>query len=620
MLVRYRMNSGCTLANMQADIHKIILGTATFNGSGVPTNLSAGCDTANSIKYGTYPSAKYAAVGTGATASGSASSIAATVLTVGGSVTGTFVIGMTLSGTDVVTGTTIVALGTGTGGAGTYVVSVSHTVASTAITGSTLNNTYSKIHSDYGDVTNYFRVAYSPSKRATSSSSTISGTTLTVGGTCFGLFEVGMVLTGAGVSANTIITAFDSARGGPGTYTISVSQTVSTAVPMAAEYTLNTGGSTSSSIATTTLTVGGIVSGNFQPGMIISGTGVTAGTTILQQLTGTAGLAGTYQVSASQTVAATDITGQMTATMAQTGGISSLTLAQSYTSNTDTLVNSRVIDRYLNIGTIHASFNGTIMTVGSSESVPRDNNPDNRLRFGFRLQPGDVITKVIHPFYSTGSNLSNTEVTATAEIAGSTRILSQLTGNAEHTNTATFEMSMINNTGTTYWQVLRPINARLDMNTYNEKITPHGIDIVVSTKMIYFSSPVQGTQVGVFDIGKNGVSRIYTGNMLMAGIDLQQETFGVTIPYTYRFTTNTYGVQTGLSLNFITPQKRFDSSFALIIIENPTFVFQEDNGSVLSVVYGLLKLAENTYASHTTYTDAGSVRRITINDYAILTE
>ncbi len=138
--------------------------------------------------------------------------------------------------------------------------------------------------------------------------------------------------------------------------------------------------------------------------------------------------------------------------------------------------------------------------------------------------------------------------------------------------------------------------------------------------MIYFSSPVQGTQVGVFDIGKNGVSRIYTGNMLMAGIDLQQETFGVTIPYTYRFTTNTYGVQTGLSLNFITPQKRFDSSFALIIIENPTFVFQEDNGSVLSVVYGLLKLAENTYASHTTYTDAGSVRRITINDYAILTE
>jgi hypothetical protein len=150
------MNSSCTLADMRADIDAIIQGTATFNGSGVPTNLSAGCDTANSIKYGTYPSAKYASVGTGAAASGSASSIAATVLTVGGSVTVTFAVGMSVTGTGVAVGTTIVALGTGTGGAGTYVVSVSQTVSSTTITGTTLNNTYSKLHSDYNDVTHYF--------------------------------------------------------------------------------------------------------------------------------------------------------------------------------------------------------------------------------------------------------------------------------------------------------------------------------------------------------------------------------------------------------------------------------------------------------------------------------
>ena len=96
MLVRYRMNSSCTVDNMRADINAIIAGTATFDGSGVPTNLSAGCNTAASIKYGTYPSAKYAKVGTGATASGTASSIAATVMTVGGTVTGTFVVGMKL--------------------------------------------------------------------------------------------------------------------------------------------------------------------------------------------------------------------------------------------------------------------------------------------------------------------------------------------------------------------------------------------------------------------------------------------------------------------------------------------------------------------------------------------
>jgi hypothetical protein len=33
-----------------------------------------------------------------------------------------------------------------------------------------------------------------------------------------------------------------------------------------------------------------------------------------------------------------------------------------------------------------------------------------------------------------------------------------------------------------------------------------------------------------------------------------------------------------------------------------------------------MKLPENTYASNVTYVDASAVRRLTINDYAILTE
>ena len=72
---------------------------------------------------------------TGQTASGTASSISGVTLTVGGTVTGTFSAGMSLSGTGVASGTTIVGYGTGTGGAGTYIVSVSQTVSSTTITG-----------------------------------------------------------------------------------------------------------------------------------------------------------------------------------------------------------------------------------------------------------------------------------------------------------------------------------------------------------------------------------------------------------------------------------------------------------------------------------------------------
>jgi len=62
-----------------------------------------------------------------------ASSISGTTLTVGGTVTGTFAVGQTISGTGVTSGTVITALGTGTGGAGTYTVSASQTVASTII-------------------------------------------------------------------------------------------------------------------------------------------------------------------------------------------------------------------------------------------------------------------------------------------------------------------------------------------------------------------------------------------------------------------------------------------------------------------------------------------------------
>jgi hypothetical protein len=65
------------------------------------------------------------------------------------------------------------------------------------------------------------------------------------------------------------------------------------------------------SIATTTLTVSAISAGSIFPSMLITGTGVTAGTSIVEQLTGTTGGTGTYKVSASQTVTSTAITGNL---------------------------------------------------------------------------------------------------------------------------------------------------------------------------------------------------------------------------------------------------------------------------------------------------------------------
>jgi hypothetical protein len=63
------------------------------------------------------------------------------------------------------------------------------------------------------------------------------------------------------------------------------------------------------SIATTTMTVSAVASGVLLPCMTLTGTGVSAGTRIVSQSTGTAGEAGDYVVSISQTVASTTVQG-----------------------------------------------------------------------------------------------------------------------------------------------------------------------------------------------------------------------------------------------------------------------------------------------------------------------
>jgi hypothetical protein len=76
-----------------------------------------------------------AAGSTIAAATSTASSIAGDVLTIGGTLTGTFVVGQMITGTGIPADTYITALGTGSGGAGTYTINTSLTIASEAING-----------------------------------------------------------------------------------------------------------------------------------------------------------------------------------------------------------------------------------------------------------------------------------------------------------------------------------------------------------------------------------------------------------------------------------------------------------------------------------------------------
>ena len=138
-------------------------------------------------------------------------SISTTTLTVTSVLSGTIAVGQAIFGANIAQNTVITALGTGTGGVGTYTVSDSQTTAST-----TINSVASP-----AIVTG-----------------AIAGTTLTVSAVTSGTLKIGQTIEGSGVTDGTIITAFGTGSGGVGTYTVSASQTVSSTTIYALNWTV----------------------------------------------------------------------------------------------------------------------------------------------------------------------------------------------------------------------------------------------------------------------------------------------------------------------------------------------------------------------------------------------
>jgi hypothetical protein len=138
-------------------------------------------------------------------------SISTTTLTVDSVQSGTIAVGQAIFGQGIAQNTVITALGTGTGGAGTYTVSNSQTVATTQI------NSVAAPAVVTGSIT---------------------GTTLTVSGVTSGTLQIGQTLEGANVTDGTIITAFGTGTGGTGTYTVSPSQTAASATIYALNWTV----------------------------------------------------------------------------------------------------------------------------------------------------------------------------------------------------------------------------------------------------------------------------------------------------------------------------------------------------------------------------------------------
>ena len=249
-------------------------------------------------------------------------SIAGTTLTVSVLASGTLAIGQILSDStgNVVANTTITGFGSGTGGLGTYSVSVSQTVASEAMTTeappSTVAIPRARINSKISAVQYVPAIAaLGPWALVTAISiGSINSTDAVVDG-----YFAGNVLTVTAVASGTIvlgdtifdvqglvpngtvISSFVTGAGGVGTYTVNNPLTIG------ATFTGNGSG--------TNLTASA-VTGVIAVGQTILGSGVPANTTILSQTSGTTGGAGVYVTSNVTTSSGAALTSNKIITMA----------------------------------------------------------------------------------------------------------------------------------------------------------------------------------------------------------------------------------------------------------------------------------------------------------------
>jgi microcystin-dependent protein len=249
--------------------------------------------------------------------------ISGTTLTVSAVASGQLFVGQSISGTGITSGTTITAFGTGTGGVGTYTVSV---VPSTNPTGSiTITGAAGTTALTPASTDNTVKIATT----AFVQTALLNGLTLT--GTIqmwpTNSAPTGYLLcTGSAVNRTTYSALFavigSTFGSGDGSTTFNLPNYVNR-MPFGANAatiasvtgTINNG----STLAGTTLTVTSVSSGTLAVGQVISGTGVTTNTRITALGTGTGG-AGTYTVNISQLVASTTISANPWVSNGSTGG------------------------------------------------------------------------------------------------------------------------------------------------------------------------------------------------------------------------------------------------------------------------------------------------------------
>lgn len=276
--------------------------------------------------------------------------------------------------------------------------------------------------------------------------------------------------------------------------------------------------------------------------------------------------------------------------------LTGLTLAQSYTSGTDTLVNSQSLTTERD-----ATFGGCIVYDGIFRL-------DSFYRNANTAAVGQKLEMSSNTYY------------ANLNMPQGVRIISQSSGTAGSTGYYNLNkyITVWGSGGFEY--TLKSENTGLNVKIipYSAVDSPHGIDIVITNKCFFISAQGSNVHLGIFDISKNGVTREWTNSMLMAGVDLSGGPNSLAkVPYSYKYSTLSYGTNNDLIVTRFNPVKKYKASGGIAILENPILLQYQDAANAISSVYGLYAIAPNTYTINSVYTD-GTTYRLVVNDYAIL--
>ena len=157
-------------------------------------------------------------------------------------------------------------------------------------------------------------------------------------------------------------------------------------------------------------------------------------------------------------------------------------------------------------------------------------------------------------------------------------------------------------------------------NTYFSSAQyPSGLNIVITSKCIWFSSMTSGISFGLFDLGANGITATYADNMKMAYINTTTATYGIPYAYSLLGGLSAYGAITGSLTDITSPTLSTNIAGTTMIIENPTFVSNINQGYASYGVYNLFKLSNTSIALDSVYNTSG-VSRIAAVNYAVVTE